>query len=218
MQRALVLLALLATVAGSLPAQTVYFTPRLGVFVPTKNLLESIDPGSGLLREDKATTKFNIGARLGLWFGNSFGLEGVVDYNTSAVQTFIGGARQQNLNSNLVAASLRPAFRLTSSSGNVSLILSAGGGLVDRGGDYINGSSPPATQFTGRTDLAGAAGVGLTVKLSRWVAARFDVDGYTYIAQYASPGAGSTSSLRQYDLFITFGLTGPFRNYGLAGE
>jgi hypothetical protein len=218
MKSALVQLALLAITAGSLPAQSVYLTPRIGAYVPLKNLLESTDPGSGLLREDKPVTKLDIGGRLGLWFGNSFGFEGVVDYNTSAVQTYIGGFRQQNLNSHLFAASIRPMFRINSPSGNVALIVSAGGGLVDRGGDYINGASPPATQFTGRTDVAGAAGLGLVIKVSRWVAARIDVDGYTYTAQYASAGAGSTSSLRQFDLFITFGLTGPFRNYGVAGE
>ncbi|HET8622113.1 MAG TPA: hypothetical protein VFM14_00980 [Gemmatimonadales bacterium] len=218
MKRALVLLALLATAAGSLPAQSVYLTPRIGAYVPLKNLLESTDPGSGLFREDKATTKFDVGGRLGVWFGNSFGFEGVVDYSKSAVQTFIGGFRQQNLSSHIVAASIRPMFRISSPSGNVALILSAGGGLVDRGGDYINGSAPPATQFTGRTDPAGAAGLALVFKISRHIAGRIDVDGYTYTAQYASTGAGSTSALRQYDLFITFGLTGPFRRYGVPGE
>ena len=218
MKRALVLLALLATVADSLPAQSVYLTPRIGAYVPLKNLLESTDPGSGLLREDKAATKFDVGGRLGIWFGNSFGFEGVIDYNTSSVQTFIAGSRQQNLGSHLVAASIRPMFRINSPGGGVALILSAGGGVVDRGGDYINGAAPPATQFTGRTDLAGAAGLGLVIRLSRYAAARIDVDGYTYTAQYASAGAGNTSALRQYDLFITFGLTGPFRNYGVPGE
>jgi hypothetical protein len=218
MKRPLVLLALLAAVAGPLAAQTVYLTPRIGAYAPLVNLLESTDPGSGLLREDKAETKFDIGGRLGLWFSNAFGVEGVVDYSRSGVQTFIGGARQENFSSHIFAASIRPMFKLSSPSQNVALIISAGGGVVDRGGDYINGLAPPATQFTGRTDIAGAAGIGLQVRLARHVAARIDVDGYTYNAQYRSAGAGATSNLRQYDLFITFGLTGPFRNYGVPGE
>jgi hypothetical protein len=218
MKRALVLLALLATAARPIAAQTVDLTPRIGAYVPLVNLLESTDPGSGLLREDKAATKFSIGGRLGVWFGSAFGVEGVVDYNKGGVQTFIGGARQSNLDSHIFAASIRPMFRLSSASQNVAVIFSAGGGLVDRGGDYVNGSTPPATQFTGRTDPAGAAGMALLVKISRHVAARIDVDGYTYTAQFRSAGAGNTSALRQYDLFITFGLTGPFRNYGIPGE
>jgi hypothetical protein len=218
MKRPLVLLALLVFAAVPLAAQTVTLTPRIGAYVPLVNLLESTDPGSGLAREDKATTMFDIGGRLGVWFSNSFGLEGVVDYNRSSVQSFIGGARQENFHSHLFAASLRPMLKLSPAGGKVALIVSAGGGLVDRGGDYINGLSPPATQFTGRTDVAGAAGIGLEVKISRHVAARIDVDGYTYNAQYRSAGAGNTSNLRQYDLFITFGLSGPFRNYGVPGE
>src|SRR5688572_21932817 len=133
MKRALVVLSLLANVAGPLAAQTVELTPRIGAYVPLVNLLESTDPGSGLLREDKGTTKFNIGGRLGFWFSNSLGIEGVADYNRSAVQVFIGGARQSNFDSHLFAASIRPMFKLSSPSGSVALVVSAGGGLVDRG-------------------------------------------------------------------------------------
>ncbi len=211
MKRALVLFALLATAAGPIAAQTVDLTPRIGVYLPLVNLLESTDPGSGLPRADEAATKFGIGGRLGFWFSNSFGFEGVVDYSKSGVETFVGGDNIADFSSHIFAASVRPMLRLNSPSGNVALILSAGGGLVDRGGDYVNG-------FSGRTDPAGAAGIGLLVKVSRHVAARIDVDGYTYTAQYSSPNAGNTSALRQYDLFITFGLTGPFRNYGIPGE
>jgi hypothetical protein len=208
MKRALVLLALLAA-ASPVAAQTVELTPRIGAYVPLVNLLESTDPGSGLVREDKAATKFDIGGRLGVWFGSSFGIEGVVDYSKSGVEVFINDIPEANFSSHIFAASIRPMFRLGSP--NAALIFSAGGGLVDRGGDYVTG-------FSGRTDVAGAAGVGLLVKISRHVAARIDVDGYTYTAQYGNPTAGNTSALRQYDLFITFGLSGPFRNYGIPGE
>ncbi|HEU5171160.1 MAG TPA: hypothetical protein VFU46_11515 [Gemmatimonadales bacterium] len=219
MKRPLVLLALLALPAASLGAQTVDFTPRIGAYVPLKNIVEGTDPFTGLLQEQKPETKFTVGGRLGVWFSSALGIEGVVDYNKGGVQTFLNGNRQSpTLGSHLFAASLRPMVRLNSPSGNVALILSAGGGLADRGGVYVNGISPPSTQLTGRTDVAGAAGVGLLVRLTRDVAARIDVDGYTYQAGYFSPGLGSTGEQRQYDLFITFGLTGPFKNYGIPGE
>ncbi|MGH7519379.1 MAG: hypothetical protein ACREOC_18245 [Gemmatimonadales bacterium] len=218
MKRALVVLALLVTAAGPLRAQTIDLTPRIGAYVPLVNLIEGTDPLTGLAREQKAVTKFTIGGRLGVWLGNSFGVEGVVDYNTGPVQTFVGGVRQSpNISSHLFAASIRPMLRLNSPSGNVALVVSAGGGLVDRGGTFTSGLTS-GNQFTGRTDPAGAAGLGLLIKLNRHVAARIDVDGYTYTAQYRNAAAGNTSALRQYDLFITFGLTGPFRNYGIPGE
>jgi hypothetical protein len=218
MKRALVVLALLVTAAGPLRAQTVDLTPRIGAYVPLVNLIEGTDPLTGLAREQKAVTKFNIGGRLGVWFGRAFGVEGVVDYNTGPVQTSLAGVPQTpKISSHLFAASFRPMLRLSSPGSNVALVVSAGGGLVDRGGTFINGLSP-GTQLAGRTDPAGAAGVGLLVKISRHVAARIDVDGYTYKAQYRNAAAGNTSALRQYDLFITFGLTGPFRNYGIPGE
>ncbi len=218
MTRALVLLALLVTVAAPLRGQTVELTPRIGAYVPLVNLIEGTDPLTGLPRELKGVTKFNIGARLGLWFGRSFGFEGVVDYNESPVQTYLGGVSQPpGVQSHVIAASIRPMFKLYSPSGNVALILSAGGGVVDRGGTFISGATP-SSQLTGRTDLAGAGGIGLWVKLSRHVAMRIDVDGYTYEAQYFNPAAGSTATERQYDLLVTFGLSGPFRNYGVPGE
>lgn len=212
MKRALVLLALLVTVAAPLRAQTVELTPRIGAYVPLVNLIEGTDLLTGAPREYEAGNKFNIGGRLGLWFGRSFGFEGVVDYNTSPVKTTEGGpGLPSRISSHLFAASIRPMLRLNSPSGNVALILSAGGGFVDRGGAF-GGGVFPGTDFTGRTEVAGAAGIGLVVKISRYVAARIDVDGYTYEAQYIDP------ALRQYDLFITFGLSGPFRNYGIPGE
>ena len=75
-------------------AQTVDLTPRIGAYVPLVNLIEGTDPLSGLPREQKAETKFTIGGRLGVWFGRSFGIEGVADYNRSGVETFLRrGAR-----------------------------------------------------------------------------------------------------------------------------
>jgi hypothetical protein len=213
MKRALVLLVLLATLPAALPAQHVDFTPRIGVFVPVVNLTEGSDPGSGLPVAQKAATAFTIGGRLGWWWGSASGVEGVVDYNKGSVQSYFNGSRLAgNLDSHFFGASIRPMFRINSPSGKLAMIVSAGGGLVDRGGVYINGVSPPLTQYTGRTDPAGAAGLAFLLNVSRHVAARIDVDGYTYEAQYRSPGGVNTSSLRQYDLVITFGLTGSFRD------
>jgi hypothetical protein len=209
MKRALVLLALLAAATGPVAAQTADFTPRIGVYAPLVNLLEFADPGRGF-REDKADTKFSVGGRLGVWFGGNFGFEGTADYSKSGIQAYVNGIPEARFGSHIFAASIRPMFRLGSPSG-VAVILSAGGGLVDRGGEYTR-------DLTGRTDLAGAAGLAFLVRISRHVAARIDVDGYTYTAQYGNALAGNTSALRQYDLFITFGLTGPFRNYGIPGE
>ena len=212
MKRALVLLVLLATAPTALEAQSFDFTPRIGAYVPVVNLTEGADPGTGLPVAQKAATAFTIGGRLGWWWSRAFGIEGVVDYNKGSVQSFLNGSRlANNLGSHFFAASIRPMFRLSSPNGNLALILSAGGGLVDRGGVYISGVSPPLTQYTGRTDPAGAAGIAFLLNLSRYVAARIDVDGYTYEAQFRSPGGSSTSALRQYDLVVTFGLTGAFR-------
>jgi hypothetical protein len=217
MKRALVLLALLALPTAPLAAQvTLDFTPRLGAYVPLKDLIVGTDPTTGLARTQRARTKFTIGGRLGVWLAPAFGFEGVVDYNKSGVETVLGGISQGDIGSHLFASSGRAMVRLGSSS--VAFILSAGGGLVNRGGEFVTGSSPPFTTYSGSTDLTGNAGIAFLVPLSKTVAARIDVDGMTYSAQYSSPIFGTTGSQRQYDLFITFGLTGPFKQYGIPGD
>jgi hypothetical protein len=220
MKRALVVLSLLALPTVSLQAQvTADFTPRLGVYIPLQDLVVGTDPTTGLPLRQRAETKFTIGSRLGVWFNSSVGLEGVVDYNKSGVSTYLGGSRiDPTAGSHIFAASGRAMLKLHVSDDNFAVILNAGAGLVDRGGDYINGINPPSTIYTGRTDFAPAAGISFLVRVRSDVAARIDVDGYTYQAQYTNPIFGSTGQQRQYDLVIMFGLTGPFKQYGIPGE
>lgn len=220
MKRALVLLSLLVLPAASLTAQiSADFTPRIGVYVPLKDLTVGTDPTTGLAQRQKAETKLTIGGRMGLWMSPAFGFEGVVDYNKGGVSTFLGGSRiDPTAGSHFLAATGRAMLKLRSGGGNVAIILNAGAGLVDRGGEYVNGINPPSTTYTGRTDFAPAAGIAFLVRLRSDVAARIDIDGYTYSAQYVNPIFGSTGKQRQYDLVITFGLTGPFKRYGIPGE
>jgi hypothetical protein len=219
MKRAPVLLALLALPAAPLAAQvSVDFTPRLGVYIPLKDLTVGTDATTGLALTRRAETKFTIGGRLGVWVAPAFGFEGVVDYNRSGVASTLGGLpNPPTLTSHFFATSGRAMIRLGAGS-NVAMILSGGVGLVDRGGDFINGSNPPLTTYTGRTDIAPAAGVGFLVRLGSTWAARIDIDGISYAAEYSNPISGSTGTKRQYDLLITFGFTGPFKNYGTPGE
>ena len=223
MKRALVLLVLLALLAlptAPLGAQvTVDFTPRLGAYFPLRDLVVGTDPTTGLAQTQRAQTKFTIGGRLGVWLAPSFGFEGVVDYNKSGIRSVVGGfPSPPDIGSQFFAATGRAMVRLGSGSG-VAFILSAGGGLVDRGGDFIAGTSPPFTTYSGHTDVAAAGGIAFLVPLSNTVAARIDVDGMTYNAQYNNIfGPASISAQRQYDLVITFGFTGPFKQYGIPGD
>ena len=219
MKRALVLPALLALSAAPLSAQvTVDFTPQIGLYVPLKDLTVGTDATTGLSLTQRARPKFTIGGRLGLWLAPAFGFEGVVDYNNSSVKSVLGGLpTSPDISSHFFASTARAMMKIGSGRG-VAVILSAGGGLVDRGGDFISGTNPPLTTYTGRTDLAGAGGIAFLVPLSRVVAARIAVDGLTYKASYSNAIFGSTGSQRQYDLVITFGLTGPFKEYGIPGD
>lgn len=219
MKRALVLPALLALSAAPLSAQVaVDFTPQIGVYVPLKDLTVGTDATTGLSLTQRAQPKFTIGGRLGLWLAPAFGFEGVVDFNKSGIRSVLGGVpTAPDIGSQFFAGTARAMMKIGSGRG-LAVILSAGGGLVDRGGDFISGGNPPLTTYNGRTDVAGAAGIAFLVPLSRIVGARLAVDGLTYKASYSNAIFGSTGSQRQYDLVITFGLTGPFKEYGIPGE
>jgi hypothetical protein len=217
MKRPLVLLGFLAAVTAPRVAHAqVELTPRIGVFFPLEDLTVGTDPLTGLPVTTRAATKFTIGGRLGVWLTPVVGVEGVVDYNKGGVrQTLQGAAAPTTIGSHYFATSGRVMGKLHGP-GTVAFILSAGGGLVDRGGDFINDPTLPGRPYTGRTDFAGAAGLGMSFKISQHVAGRLDADLYTYKAQYNSVAFGATSDRRQYDLIISFGLTGPFRDYGSA--
>jgi hypothetical protein len=220
MKRALLALSLVALPAASLGAQvSADFTPRIGAYVPLRDLIVGTDPVTGLAERVKAQTKLTIGGRLGVWMSPTFGFEGVVDYNKGGVTTYLAGTPQTpTAGSHFFGGTGRAMLKLHSADGPFALILNAGAGLVDRGGDFINGTNPPFSTLTGRTDFAPAAGIAFLLRLRSDVAARIDVDGYTYNAQYSNPIFGTTGQQRQYDLVITFGLTGPFKRYGIPGE
>jgi hypothetical protein len=198
--RRLIATALLALVARPAMAQvTVDFTPKLGAYVPLENFTDK-----GVVT--KRQTQFAIGARLGLWFSPSVGLEGTVDYSKPDLDTRFNGVSVSSVSGTIFAASLRPAVKLSSPSGATALLLSAGGGIVSEGGDVTAG-------LAGKTDIAPAAGVGLLVRLTRVVDARFDVDGYSYKPTLTDANGNTLAARRQYDLFVSFGLRGVFGRF-----
>src|ERR1041385_2664390 len=83
MTRALFALSLLALPTASLGAPvSAHCTPRIGAYVPLKDLIVTTAPATGLPARAKAETKLTIGGRLGLWMSPSFCLEAVADDNT----------------------------------------------------------------------------------------------------------------------------------------
>jgi hypothetical protein len=198
--RRLIATALLALLARPAAAQvTVDFTPKAGVYVPVEHFSDA-----GVITRHQ--TQFAIGGRLGLWLSPSLGLEGTVDYSEPSINTLVNGVNVGSVPANIFAASLRPTVKLSSRNGVTALVLSAGGGIVSQGGQFAAG-------LRGKTDLAPAAGVGLLVRLTRVVDARFDVDGYTYTPTLTDVTGAAITGRRQYDLFIAFGLRGQFGRF-----
>jgi hypothetical protein len=205
MRRPLLLLALAILSPNPLAAQVqAELTYRIGAFVALEDLEATVN-ASGNSLTTKQETKFSIGARLGVWLIRFFGLESTVEYNRSGRTSFLNGVPQSTIGGHLLAASARGVLRLGQPDGPIALVLSGGGGLVDRGGAAVAGLST-------RTDFGPVAGAGLRVNLTPDVAARIDVDGYTYRPEFIEAPGQTITGKRQYDLWITFGLTGSFKD------
>jgi hypothetical protein len=204
MRKPLLLLALVTLGPAPLAAQVqAELTYRIGAFVALEDLTATVDAFGNSLAI-KQETKFSIGGRLGVWLIPFFGLESIVEYNKSGRTSFLNGVPQSTVGGHLLAASARGVLRLGQRDGRIALLLSGGGGLVDRGNATVAG-------LRTRTDFGPVAGAGLRVNLTPDVAARIDVDGYTYRPEFINAAGESITGKRQYDLWITFGLTGAFR-------
>jgi opacity protein-like surface antigen len=203
MRRLLLLLALVALSQAPLMAQVqAELTYRIGAFVALEDLTAAVD-ASGNSLTTKQETKFAIGGRLGVWFIPFLGLESTVEYSRSGRTSFLNNLSQSTTTGHLLAASARGVLLLGQRDGGFALVVSGGGGLVDPGDETVDG-------LRTRTSFGPVAGAGLRINLSPNVTARIDVDGYTYRPEFIDAAGQIISGRRQYDLWITFGLTGPF--------
>jgi hypothetical protein len=203
MRRPLLLLALVTLSQAPLAAQVqAELTYRIGAFVALEDLTTAVD-ASGNSLATKQETNLAVGGRLGVWFVPFLGLESTVEYSRSGRTSFLNNLSQSTTSGHLLAASARGVLLLGQRDGGFALVLSGGGGLVDRGDETVDG-------LRIRTSLGPVAGAGLRINLSPTVQARVDVDGYTYRPEFIDTAGQTTNGRRQYDLWITFGLMGPF--------
>jgi hypothetical protein len=203
MRRPLLLLALVTlgptTVTAQVQAELTY---RIGTLVALEDLTATVD-ASGNSLTTKQEARFAFGGRLGVWLVPFVGLESSIEYSKSGRTSFLNGVSQSTTDGHLLAASVRGALRLGGQRTGVALILSGGGGLVDRGDDPVAG-------FRTRTAFGPVAGAGLRFYVTPNVAIRIDADGYTYRPEFVNAAGQTITGRRQYDLWITFGLGGPF--------
>lgn len=140
-----------------------------------------------------------FGGRLAVMFAR-FGLEAEAGYALSGVDEFVAREEDLPFDVGLFLSSLNVVFLLYRAPFSpLSIHASAGGGIVNRGGDYFE-------PFSGTTDIAGAVGIGFRFGLSPLASVRFDLRDYFSSFKPTARTDIEKESKIQNDLIATVGL------------
>jgi hypothetical protein len=198
--RSLVRLALVVTLFASAarPAmgQGVFFSPTFGVFIPSNELANLASGAKGTYKLDVA---FNVGLRLGLWFGSRVGMMATGDYSPTSISfDSAGTVRQSDVTT--FAGTGRLMFYLIPRKDIISLMLS--------GGVSVNAYSPKSfSSKADYTDLGGVVGATLGIRLGRVVGLTINADDNIYQASFTPTGSSSSGSApTQHDIRLTAGI------------
>lgn len=187
----LVLCTLAICVVPSLAsAQRSSFTPTLGVYIPTTELVKA---AAG--QKFKQEVSFSVGARVALWMSKRVGIEVIGDYAPSKLH-FAAPGTTTTESANIISGSGRLSVFLIPSTSMLSLRVSVGASGVRRSGDAY---------ASDETDVGGVLGAIVGFRFGG-INLQLTVDDYVYQATFS--GAIQTSSKTQHDIHIGFGWGG----------
>jgi hypothetical protein len=175
-------------------AGQVEFTPFFASYYGVTNTTDDF-AGTGLKERQVAAPA--AGARLTLWIGPSFGVEGAGAIAFSGTR-FTSDDPDANAGVSLPGTLITGSGRLLYRPARTNLHFLIGGGVVSRGGDSWQG-------FDGKTDVAGVAGFGVRAAITPKVALNVNVEGYIYSMNPTSTSVDYDSKV-QADLYVIIGV------------
>ena len=199
-----VALALFGALPATAPAQSIEVEPYLGAYVPTTNLISQTLEGVPLVGTADFTARqqeaLALGARATVWL-TTFGVEGNFYYAFSDGEVAVDEIPAEE-SAGVWAADARVIVNLLP--GPLGLHVNGGVALIGRTGDAY------AEVTSGKTNVGGVAGAGITFKLPGMFGIRADVDGYFYSNEMTmdDPDLGSITfdSAFQADVVASAGL------------
>jgi hypothetical protein len=171
--------------------------PYVGVYIPFADLADQAIQDVDIIASQKEALA--VGARVGLGLG-------IVAVEGNFMYAFSDGEVTDDEGTTSESASIWAAdarLLLTLLPGPISLHLSGGPALIGRSGDFYSDVTD------GKTDLGGAVGAGLRVKLPGILAIRGDADLYVYSSKLTvdtGVGQEELDSQLQADLVLSAGL------------
>lgn len=174
---AAVLTLVIASTPSSLAAQSLRLTVDAfgGAFIPATDLFNEVFPDVGALSLSQKTA-FSVGGRVAVWPSRRIGIEaeGIYAFSDVEVTCVLAGvcADEGTAPANVFLTSLSLLYTFIDPPLDpVAVFVSAGVGLVARGGDAF-------TDVDESTDLAGVFGLGLRYGIAPGVRIRGDVKDY----------------------------------------
>jgi hypothetical protein len=202
-------LVVLAITPVALAAQTKWeFTPFVGLYAPTSDVLEISDV---LTAGDKLTAKhetaFVFGGRLGVSVSKQVVIEGSFGYALSGVKaTYTDpstGSSTGDTTGHVIVAGVRALVAVGPTDRSTSW-------HVIVGSEFVSHGSPAYEGLGGLTDFGGVVGFGAKFKAGKSLAVRVDLEDNLYSGKFEDTASGAqTTSKFQNDISILAGLVVP---------
>ena len=198
---------LLGLQASSMEAQGLSFTPNIGVYIPTTELVKA---ASG--EEFKQEVSLTLGGRLGVSLGQRLGLEFTGAYAPSDLKISASGLGDQSQNANVFTGSGRISYQLVPYTSPVAFVVTGGVGVINRSGEFY-------ANVENKTDIGGTLGASARFRLGSLLRLQLSAEDYIYKPKAEIPGFGPNDEKKtQNDIHLSIGIGIPLLGLGQLGK
>jgi hypothetical protein len=198
---------LLGLQVSSMEAQGLSFTPNIGVYIPTTELVRA---ASG--EEFKQEISLTLGGRLGVALSQRLGLEFTGAYAPSDLKITASGLGDQNQNANVFTGSGRISYQLVPYTSPVAFVVTGGVGVINRSGEFY-------ANVENKTDIGGTLGASARFRLGSLLRLQLSAEDYIYKPRAEIPGFGPSDEKKtQNDIHLSIGIGIPLLGLGQLGK
>jgi hypothetical protein len=192
---------------NSVLAQGISFSPNIGVYIPTTELVKA---ATG--EEFKQEMSLTLGGRLGVSLGQRLGLEFTGAYAPSDLKVTASGLSDQNQDANVFTGSGRISYQLVPYSSPVAFVITGGLGVVNRSGDFY-------ANVANKTDIGGTLGASARFRIGSLLRLQVSAEDYIYKPKAEIPGFGPEGEKQtQNDIHLSIGVGIPLLGLGQMGK
>jgi hypothetical protein len=198
---------LLGSQVSSLEAQGLSFTPNIGVYIPTTELVRA---ASG--EEFKQEISLTLGGRLGVALSQRLGLEFTGAYAPSDLKITASGLGDQSQNANVFTGSGRVSYQLVPYTSPIAFVVTGGVGVINRSGEFYS-------NVENKTDIGGTLGASARFRLGSLLRLQVSAEDYIYKPKAEIPGFGPSDEKKtQNDIHLSIGVGIPLLGLGQLGK